>query len=1146
MVNHLLRPACFRLLWLLTAVAVFGVGVARAELWISEVLLNPPGTDAPNEYVELRGTPNWILPAGTYLVAVNGDAANDPGTIQNVFDLSGRVVGGNGFLVLLQNSNSYSVHPLATALVNDSGEGFGNGGGSGVGHRGRSGATDLKNASVTFFLIQAVAEPDPGDDIDGNDDGVPGGANYAGWTIWDSVGLLDNDGAGDFGYGLINFRRDAAPGDGATVVAGNIVPVPFTANYVARNGNSTTWTSGAWVANGTVAGAAPAWELNATEVIPPALASAPLNHIGAPNFGAPNLPAVIVTESGGSTLLQEGSGTDTFTLALNAVPAGPVTVQVSATAPLQISTNGGTTFAASYTVVLNNTTARTITVRAPDDSVIGSWARALAVSNALTASADPAYLIGAPIPAVPVTVQENDLLLLNELKVNPPGTNDAPCEFVELLGVPNAFLTNLYLVVIDGNADADPGTATAVVPLGGAQLGPDGVLTILSPGHPYTLPVGSRTLLAAMFATAGGALNNGSMSFLLVNSSAAITQGSDLDAGDNGVLEGLPAGATVLDSVAWLDGDNNDLAYSPAVLGQSEGTPDAATRRPGNTNAHSAAAWINADLAGTLPATLTYETQGGSTNFPYGTLLTVAAVNKLAPVISALPPFSSVIGDPTRPLVSFTLFDPDTPAHLLVVTASCDTPTVVPNGGLVLGGSGANRTLAINPTNVGYAKITITVAGAALTGVATFDYAASEDLRGGGRFHTGVSDASAAMAIDAQFMLVGDDENQRLRLFSRSNSGAAIVEFDMNPFLGLEDYYDNGLPREVDIEGSTRVGNRIYWLGSHSHARDFETRTNRGRIFATDAVFNGTNTTLTYAGRYNFLKIDVLNWDMTNGHGKGSNYYGLLASGVSGVDPKEPSGAGFNFEGLAMAPGSSNIAYLAMRAPLVPPTNRSKALIIVVTNFATLAVCNATNPGVARFGAPIELNLGGRGIRSIEGGSNGYLIVTGPPGFATGTPPSDFRLFQWNGLAGGAPQELGANLTNLLPEAMVELPPGPWTSNSMVQLVSDNGITVYYNDGVQAKFLPVPQFKKFRSDWVKLGPAITSQPVIRSVQCSGSTCLLSWYSIAGRTYRVQWKAALGDVAWNNVTGDVLATDALASKSVSTGGTGQRFYRVIIP
>ncbi|HWN96690.1 MAG TPA: hypothetical protein VNT99_16800, partial [Methylomirabilota bacterium] len=314
----------------------------------------------------------------------------------------------------------------------------------------------------------------------------------------------------------------------------------------------------------------------------------------------------------------------------------------------------------------------------------------------------------------------------------------------------------------------------------------------------------------------------------------------------------------------------------------------------------------------------------------------------------------------------------------------------------------------------------------------------------------------------------------------------------------------------------------------------------------TDVSGSGTNTALTFVGHYDYLKLDLINWDSANGHGKGSNYFGFAGSSDPGVDPKALDGSGFNIEGLTMAPGSTTTAYVCFRAPIVPATNRVKALIVPVTNFAALASGSFTNPGAAGFGAPIELNLGGRAFRSIEGNGDGYLIVCGPPGVASGTPPSDFRMFTWTGSPANAPLERAASLTNLIVEGIVELPPGPLTSSSTVQLISDNGITVYYDDTIEAKQLPYPGFKKFRSDWVTLGPVVTSQPAIKEVHSSSGLCSITWYSVAGLTYRVQSKNALSDPAWADVPGDVAATDALATKAVGMLSTGQRFFRVIIP
>jgi len=1130
------------LLWLLAA----GLGVfpvAHAQVWISEVLFNPPSTDSPHEYIELRGAPNYVLSNGTYFVAVEGDTNGNPGTVQTVFDLSGRALGGNGFLVLLQNSNSYALNTNCFALINSVGAGFGFPTNA-PRHRGEGGQTDLENGSSTFFLIRTTNAPTINADIDANNDGTPDGPDYASWTVYDAVAVLDNDGLGDIGYGKINFRRSTAPGNGATVASGTIVSVNFTPAYVGRTGHTTNWAASSWVAGDGLDGAAPNWTLDSTDTEPLSFANRPLAHVGGPNFGATNIPGVVARESGFSTDFVEGTpSVDTYTLGLNTMPAGNVTVRINAAAQAQISIDNGASFGATRTVVFSNTSPILVLVRITDDNVVDASPHAVPIAHTITASGDAAnYPVTSLTPVVNARVIENDSALLSELKVNPPGPEDAPFEFVEIRGAANATLTNLYLLAIEGNKDSNRGVVNLALNLSGAQLGSSGLLLVVADGHPYSVPGGARVFLVSEFGEPGGALANSSATFLLASSSAPLAQQADFDAGDNGTLEGLPLGVTILDSVGWSDGDGGDRVYTTANLVSASGTPDAATRIVGNTNANAASAWVFGDLEGDQGSSLVYEE--GST-VPYGTQLSPGSVNNTAPKISGLTAFSSVIGDPTTPILQFQISDAESPVSSLTVTVVSDNQAVVPNANLVLGGSGSNRTLSITPTGVGYATILISVSDGAIVGLKPLPYAASADPRGGGRFHTGVSDASAALALDSNFMFVGDDENQILRLFSRSNSGPALAAFNMNPFLQLDDLYPDGTPREIDLEGATRVGNRLFWIGSHSHNRDFEVRTNRGRIFTTDLTGSGTNATLTYVGRYDYLKLDLLNWDATNGHGKGSNYYGLVASGAPGIDPKAPDGSGFNIEGLTMAPGSTTTAYVCFRAPLIPATNRVKALVVPVTNFAALAATNSTNTGLAQFGAPIELNLGGRGVRSMEGGPNGFLLVAGPPGIAVGQPPSDFRLFTWTGLAANQPQERGASLTNLIPEAIVELPPGPWTSGSSVQIISDNGITDYYGDGLQAKFLSVREFKKFRSDRITFGPVVTPQPVIREVALVGGNCRITWYSVAGLTYRVQFKSSLSDATWTDVAGDVTATDALASKSIAISGTA-RFFRVIIP
>ncbi len=307
--------------------------------------------------------------------------------------------------------------------------------------------------------------------------------------------------------------------------------------------------------------------------------------------------------------------------------------------------------------------------------------------------------------------------------------------------------------------------------------------------------------------------------------------------------------------------------------------------------------------------------------------------------------------------------------------------------------------------------------------------------------------------------------------------------FDYTASLGLTDT-SGGVPREVDIEASTKVGNRIFWMGSQSNTDpDGKLRPNRDRVFATDISGTGASTSLSYVGRYDYLREDIIAWDVNNGHGKGANYYGLAASAAVNVSSKTTSG--YNIEGLEMAPDNTT-AYVAFRAPQEPTGTRTKALIVPVTNFTSLLSGNGGTQGSATFGAPIELDLGGRGIREIrKNASNQYVIIAGAAG-DTGAAPNDFRLYTWTGVATDAPVLRSADLTSLNVdgsfESIVELP-SSLTSTSQLQLLVDNGSTVFYNDGQDAKSVTA-NYQKSRSEIVTLGNPIVK---IHDIQGSGST-----------------------------------------------------------
>jgi hypothetical protein len=443
---------------------------------------------------------------------------------------------------------------------------------------------------------------------------------------------------------------------------------------------------------------------------------------------------------------------------------------------------------------------------------------------------------------------------------------------------------------------------------------------------------------------------------------------------------------------------------------------------------------------------------------------------------------SGVIDDPSDPAAStgigLLIGDALTAPEQLTVTVSSSNPAVVPPEGLSLSGSGAIRQLRISPIGVGYSTLRVTVVNAA-AGQAQYliSYAASAAAAAPATtvFHTGASDASTALTIGSQLMLVADDENQNLRLYDRSASGLPLGGFDFTGSLGL----DGGAnPDEVDIEASTRVGDRLYWLGSLGNNRSGALRPNRNRVFATQLTLPAGQPELSFVDRYDFLRQDLIAWDAANGHGLGADALNFTAATAAGVEAD--TAAGFNVEGLSMAPDGST-AWLAFRAPLRPRGAATPALLVPVLNFDSLVVDGqpGSRPqGAASFGAPIFLDLGGRSIRSIERGSDGvYLIVAGPADYATEIAPSDFRLFVWSGDPNAAPALLPVQLSALNAsgsfEAIVAADPDLAEQGGSVQLLVDNGDAVYYADGTIAKELSERRFAKFRSLLVQVpGPAI--------------------------------------------------------------------------
>jgi hypothetical protein len=117
-----------------------------------------------------------------------------------------------------------------------------------------------------------------------------------------------------------------------------------------------------------------------------------------------------------------------------------------------------------------------------------------------------------------------------------------------------------------------------------------------------------------------------------------------------------------------------------------------------------------ANASGTT--TITVTVSDGSLSGAEAFLLTVNAAND-PPTISTIADTATQVNIPVT--IDFTVGDTETPAGSLVVTATSSDQAVVADADVVVGGSGANRSITVTPGTPGSTTITVTVSdGAAL------------------------------------------------------------------------------------------------------------------------------------------------------------------------------------------------------------------------------------------------------------------------------------------------------------------------------------------------------------------------------------------------------------------------------------------------
>lgn len=267
-------------------------------------------------------------------------------------------------------------------------------------------------------------------------------------------------------------------------------------------------------------------------------------------------------------------------------------------------------------------------------------------------------------------------------------------------------------------------------------------------------------------------------------------------------------------------------------------------------------------------------------------------------------------------------------------------------------------------------------------------------------------DASAAVALTPDSFVVASDEDNELRIF-RSDTEKPVFSLPLSSFLETEAEHP-----EADIEGATWLGDRIFWITSHGRNSEGHHRPNRLRLFATKAQLTATGLRLEPVGKpCKHLLRDLKDDDR------------LEKFKLKDAAKLAPEAAGgLNIEGLSATRDGDLL--IGFRNPIPD----GKALLVPLKN-----PNKVLDGDDAKFGKPILLNLGGKGVRSLEywPARDMYLIVAGP--FDGG---DSFALYQWSGDPDHAPEIVtGPAFDTMHPEALF-LGTGP---APLIHLLSDDG-----------------------------------------------------------------------------------------------------------
>lgn len=277
----------------------------------------------------------------------------------------------------------------------------------------------------------------------------------------------------------------------------------------------------------------------------------------------------------------------------------------------------------------------------------------------------------------------------------------------------------------------------------------------------------------------------------------------------------------------------------------------------------------------------------------------------------------------------------------------------------------------------------------------------------------GAVDGSAGADVGGGFFVGATDEDNELRLYD-VKGGPSLKTLDVGVDAAVKSALGLEKIKECDLEGAAKIGDLIFWIGSHGRNEHAKEKKERQVLFATKLSGAGKDAKLEIAGKvYTQLIDDLL---------KDSALAPFELAKAATLAPKDEGG--LNIESLAADSGKLWIGFRN-------PTSKAKdALLVPLLNPTEII----KEGGRAKLGDPLLLKLGGLGVRDMVAWNDGFLIIAGDfvDRFQPGAKPS--RVFLWK--PGTEPKDIGVDLGDLNPEAIMVMGEG---DKARILILSDDG-----------------------------------------------------------------------------------------------------------